>query len=872
MMQPLPFSLLLDVLRAKGLPLGVRDYIAWTAVVERIERSSGADRTTTELKFAAMALLARSPQEAAVVEQTFDEVFLREPPPVRAAVDGRGTRSRVANWLARPTAVWTLLALLFVTVAAGAWLLTQLSTTALPAVATPVPRLAEPFRPPAIRPSAQAAGQPPSATPPARPELPAAPRFTNPWSALAAATLVLVLVLSAAQRPRARAAHRRWVTASWRRARAQLPGPSWFTLRPRHAPRWFDRRDIEDAATVLARAFTTGLASANLDARRTVIETVRRGAFPRLVFRPSTASGVLLLLQDVGEEMHVWTPKVEALVSAFTRQGIALERYFFEDSPARVSAAPFGETVPFERLRRVHANGLLIVSSGRGVPVDVERDEGSWMKQLNYWSRRSWLNPVIEQSRWRPELQRLPLTIWPLVGEGIMAAAHDLAAAVGLATEHRARLRVAGRAVLRDDVERLKRLVALASHPSIELVESLRQRFVPDVPEDTVLHVLRESQSTSPDEVRLPAEDVRRLAAAERRENADREKLVRSHVLQLLRDSEPPVGSVAHLRWELATAAQELALAEAGLGSAEAPRERLRALANGPLWAEVGEAVHELRDVGHMDLVFPELKGTVTTTSVPAPSTLPSTGETAPRSWAWLRPQARDVALAMTVAGLVALGLQGVGAFEGAPVDHVENAYRLQFVPGTGLGRTAGVLRISRGADAAASAVPDRLQLMRGSQILPETVVLPPTGPAERPVTLEESGAYFQARATLGAGNLALSNPILVPPMNPVVPTVIDAAPWATVRILDPGSQLTAVPGEFTTPFVINLQPGAYTLELRHPDFGLSNEPIEVRAEGENRFRVALPGFDAERALQDILGNTTASQPPPARPSPSLAR
>ena len=82
---------------------------------------------------------------------------------------------------------------------------------------------------------------------------------------------------------------------------------------------------------------------------------------------------------------------------------------------------------------------------------------------------------------------------------------------------------------------------------------------------------------------------------------------------------------------------------------------------------------------------------------------------------------------------------------------------------------------------------------------------------------------------------------------------------------------MTAVPGEFTTPFLINLQPGAYTLELRHPDFGLSNEPIEVRAEGENRFRVALPGFDPERALQDILG-AAATVPPSPRGQPSLKR
>lgn len=856
MMQPLPFSLLLDVLRAKGLPLGVREYVQWAALVERIDVPG-----VTDVKFAAVALLAKNPEQAALVEQTFDELYLRERPP-GATVREAGTRQRVTGWLARPTVVWTLLALLFITTASAAWLATVLASTDLPAVAAPIARVPEPFRPPAIRSAATTEAT--AAAPLTPPELPPAPRFTNSWSAVAATTLVLVLALSALQRPRARAAHRRWVTASWRRARADLPGPTWFTVRPRQAPRWFDRRDIDDAATVLGRAFTTGLPSANLDERRTVLETLRGGAFPRLVFRPSTASGVLLLLQDVGEEMRAWGPKVDALAGALRRQGIAIERHFFEDSPARVSSSPFGETVPFERLKRVHAHGILIVSSGRGVPHDLAQPSVDWPEQLAYWNRRSWLNPVTDRSRWRPELDELPLTVWPLVGTGIIAAARDLAAATGLAADLRPRLQLESRKVLRDDVERLKRLVALASHPSIELIESLRQRFVPDVPEDTVLHVLRESVSSSPEEVRLPPAELRRLAASERRENADREKLVRGHVLQLLRESEPPAGSVAHLRWQLAVAAQELALAELGQGTIEGPRERLRSLAQSPVWDEVGETVEELRDVGQMDLVFPELKGSVTSTKLPAPKALPSTGEVAPRSWAWLRPQPRDVALALTASAIVALTLQSVGAFEGAVLPHVENAYRLQFVPGTGLDRTAGVLRVSRGEDAAAT--PDRVRLLRGSEPLPDELVVPATGFVERVVTIGESGAYFQARAPLAEGNLALSNPILVPSMSPLVATVIDAAPWATVRILDPASQLTAVPGEFTTPVLVNLQPGSYTLELRHPDYGLSNEAIEVRADGDNRFRFTLPGFDPEQALQSILGTSSNAAAPTSSP------
>ena len=67
-----------------------------------------------------------------------------------------------------------------------------------------------------------------------------------------------------------------------------------------------------------------------------------------------------------------------------------------------------------------------------------------------------------------------------------------------------------------------------------------------------MLWVLREAAHGSTREVRLPEAEARRLVAAERRENPERERAVRGLVLDLLASQPQPSGSVAALRWELA--------------------------------------------------------------------------------------------------------------------------------------------------------------------------------------------------------------------------------------------------------------------------------------------------------------------------------
>ncbi|MGE0461110.1 MAG: hypothetical protein AB7Q16_07050 [Vicinamibacterales bacterium] len=838
----LPFSTLLDALRAKGMRIGVDDYLAFARLLERFD-----DTDLGLLRDAAAALLATSPDEIALVKRTFDDLFI----PHEAAAPPPPEKRRWLRRLRDPRAWWAAGALVAVMAGAGTWLAWIMATPppALPpkppVFLTPLPGPATAFDPRDT--------MSPGALPEPAP-LPAPPVRSNWWLAVAAGLLAVAAVILAIQIPRVNRAHRRWIERTWRQIRAGLPGPSHFTLRPPGALRWLDRRDVEDAATVLGRAFTTGLLSHRLRIAATVQATVRGGLVPRFVFQESTATGTLLLLQDLAPEMQLWRDKVADLLTSLARQGIAVERWFFEETPAMVSAERHGERIALEALGRRRESGVLVLSTGAGLARPVDEEDRAWIATLRRWSRRSWLNPVTDPSTWRPELSRLPINVWPMTGPGLLEAAADLAVDPEVRDRRRAAPRPSGQAVLGDDVERLERLIAVAGTPSVELVEALRQRFVPDVPEDTILHVLPGAAYKSPDEIRLAPDEVRRLLADERRDNPGRERAVRQFVLGLLRAQRPPAGSLADHRWRLAVARQEVALAGIeGTRNADAEAE-LRSLAEGPLWDEAGEAAAEvLVPSGWRQSVA---RGAGSASGPPA--RLPKGGAVARQSWRWLSPRPMDYALAGLVAMLLVAALDRVGAFDGRAIEHRDRAYELAFEPGDGLGETAGRLRLRFGSDPAGA--PAQVRLFRDGEPFGAVITVPGSGFADQRLAYADSGHNYQARAALPAGNLALSNAVPVPAMGQLASLNIDVSPWATVRVLEEATRLPASVGTFETPFVVTLPEGRYVLELVHPDLGRAEHLVEVVQGVPRQLHYVMPGFNAEEAARQLLSGA-ASKP-----------
>lgn len=843
----LPFSGLLDALRAKGLPLGVREYVAFAELWTRMD---GA--TTVELRGAAGALLGSSPEEVRLVVATFDEMYgeLREvpppphpqpPPPLRRWL-GQLRRSVLVRWTASVALV--------VLAALALWIWAELRAPLPPLPPSP---LSAP-RPADTRVPIDDLGQP---APLPAPRLPVPPTTFNRWAALATLGLTGVGALLLVQWPRVRAAEHRRRARAWRQAQASMPGPSIFELAPLEPPTWFDRRDLEEAATLLGRAFTTGFASARLDPTRTVRATIAGGGVPTFVYEASTATGTLVVLEDIAPEMAVWQSKVTALLDALRKQGVRIERWVFDGTPALVGRDALGERVTLDRVaRRASASGVLVISSGGGLVVEAPSDALAWRAALCQWTRRSWLNPVVAPGAWRPVLHALPLNIWPLTGRGVFEAAADLAVDP---EGRRQRSKDPGNTtgqVLVDDVERLKRLIAVAGHPSLDLVEVLRQRFIPDAPEDTVLEVLRDAEHGSPGQVRLKSDEVRRLVAAERRENPARERAVREYVLGLLAAQPAPHGSVAQLRWRLADAAQRAALAALGVGDAASPRDTLRELSASPIREEVHETARGLADIVPADALGP-----LGTRNGPATGPTRAAGAMAAegRRRGWLFPRPLELALAAVAALAVAGGLRSAGAFTGDAVPHVENAYRLAFSDTTAGDAVAGVLTIARQPAAPADA-PASVQLYRDGQPFGEGFDLAVGAVVERPIAVADTGHHYQVRAVLPRGNLAVSGNAWVPPPRQTLPVSVDALPWAEVRVLDDRTGRPASEGTYTTPAVLNLAVGSYTFEFTHPEFGTTSRQVTVAVGDVAEVRVVMPGFDAAATAQELVRPPSATR------------
>ena len=83
------------------------------------------------------------------------------------------------------------------------------------------------------------------------------------------------------------------------------------------------------------------------------------------------------------------------------------------------------------------------------------------------------------------------------------------------------------------------------------------------------------------------------------------------------------------------------------------------------------------------------------------------------------------------------------------------------------------------------------------------------------------------------------------------VPVTINAIPWAKVRIVPKDGAGSATEG--TTPMVVDLQAGEYTLELRNDLFQPTSQNLTV-GQGPQLVSVAMPGADIETIVTDVLG------------------
>jgi hypothetical protein len=808
----LPFAGFLEVLRNKGYGVGLHEHFALAALLATWDRTHAE-----EFGDAIAALVARNDDEVAGIRRLYAEIYLK-PEPVSTSSPEPSPVPVVPRrwaWLLAPAAAVVMLA-------AVIWALRQ------PAPSPPPPpgpiSIAQPTgaTPPVVAPV--------TLPPPAPPALPAPPRRLERSLTAAIVATAFLAALAVFWALETRHATHRWRRNTWASALAALPGPYHFDLVLHDSPGRLPRDDIEDAATILGRTFTPDAQARELDIGRSLRLTLRRGLMPQLVFKPRRTAQAILIFEDVSQEDRLWRPKIDAFLADLARQGVPLERWYFDADPRYVADQPFGAPVAFESvLRKRPASPVLIASTGQGLEPSFATGDHLWLEALRDLPRKSWLTPISDLRLWPSALDAdaLGVNVWPMTRIGLGRMAKDLA---GMDADSSDRLRarlIADGTVAQDDVERLKRLASAVPHPTVPLLEALRRRFAPDVPDATVLHLLAESGGPSAAVIRLSDDEVRRCLEAMRLETPQLEAAIRRAIVGVLADSQPVAGSAAHERWRLSVALQQLQLARVEQRDLSAPLGTIAALGASPLWEEARAAVRRVpADVALTRQLDTALGASAGDTTPPSGAEAVAN---APQPWSW--PGLREILPATLAATIVFVAGQLLHVFPARALDHLPDAYQLDFVP------PRLELRFRRSA----SSVPGTVDLLQDSRVFRSGVSLPATGAAPLPLASGDTGHYYQARAPLPGGNLAASNAVWVPSDTAVVVS-IDALPWANVSITSQadGTTVAAQP----TPLAASLVPGSYRL---HFENGGVTPPLDqnVDVTPANRvFRFTMPGFD----------------------------
>ncbi len=751
--------------------------------------------------------------------------------------------------LARTRTFWLAAVVLFILLPLGVAYInyTDLNWPEPPAVAAVLPSLPvpNPISPPTPLPDTLIEYQAdPTSTLPT-------PPINIKWSSLAAlGGTSLAVTLVALWGVRMRRSARQWTVDAWHKALAAMPGPYHTSLLLKDLVTRLPREDLEEAATLLGRAFARDSLGRELDVPRTLQRTLRAGLRPHLVYKPRRVQETIVVLIDHSQAMNAHARRVNSLVADLARYGIALERWYFDGDIALQSARPFGPPIALTDLvRRRERSPALIISAGFEVGAALQSPDRSWLRALQTWSRRVWLNPITDESLWPSALARLPIPVVGMNRAGLLRAANILARGENEVVGVSGRIGLAPRPVTLDDVDELKQLASVVPYPTIELLELLRQRFAPQVPEAAVFHVSATGQSFAGVPIEMGDGEIRDNLRRLRRDRAPLEAGVREYLLEVLRDSEPVAGSVAHVRWRMSTAIHEVQLAALRGADPSASLRKIAGVAHGPLWEELRDSIARLPESGPLADDVRRTAG-VKEQSADPPAFEDRTGGLGVPRFRWVRPSTRELGFSLGVA-LIAAAFASLAAPFRAQASHVLNAYTLDYAAPQAR-ELAGKLRVRAAADTEA---PRRFQLHRDDQPFGNPIDLDADGNAE--VRIESTGQahVYQARATLDTRALAVSNALLAPS----VLVVVDAQPWANVRISADGDRIRAITD--VTPIAVRLPEGSYNLAFDND--GVTPplaQRIDVTTAGPRVFRFNMPTFDPQTLLNQL------ESPPRAQP------
>ena len=537
------FGLLLDRLRAAGLPIGPDDFVRVGRLVERDN-----DWTQAQLRLALRVLLAKSPSEIELFDRVWSQtVALQAPLTPTPTAPVRQRRRWAVPAVASLLVAATVVAIVVVTQSEKVPFEFPLPVH----VQEPPPQPeATSDRPRAVQRDAPSTLNYVRPLPPPETESITSPVPAPRWWAWAVLLLVAALaglILGVRRR---------------RRLHSQASpqqGPWDYVERPPDRPPPFDERHLEDVAARL-EAPNSRVRGQQIDVNRTVKASAARAGAPTLRWRPASVGGSIAVLYEPTAGADAVRTIYDPLLAALRRRGLRLDAYDLLGPDRCVRPRGSTASLSFASLAEISPS-VLVVGDGATSWDATNRRVRSWVSWLDAFAHLVWLNPIPRPRRSaaaRALAQRLPMVHGASAGLAgdVITGLGPFPPRVARAATPQDRARALRQHLGPQRFELLCRC-ALAGPPSANALHTLADRFHPDLSPDDRLAVLTLDwfgDGEWPDGLRetLEASLSTEAAAATRRS-----------LLVSLDESAPKTNSLAHLQWRLRRARHGAALGQA---------------------------------------------------------------------------------------------------------------------------------------------------------------------------------------------------------------------------------------------------------------------------------------------------------------------
>lgn len=592
---------------------------------------------------------------------------------------------------------------------------------------------------------------PPPVTGLAPPTLPSPPTRVDERVAWLVTVLVSLLAFLYLDRLEARRVASARLRERWRQDLEAMPRPHTYELNVRHEDLNWTPEVLDEISDALVNHATGRALRADLDVEASLARTTEQGGLPDIVFRARRSARPAVILLDAGYTMSSWRDRMEELLSALARRGVDLEVWRFRGQALDLESGERRRSLEeVSRLREQEP--CLLVSDGaflhacacQGQGGCGSGDLGAVRQLLKRWENLAWITPLpMEATDPLPTVPRFTMS-----PRGVLRAVHH---ACGLRVLDDGEDLPERSLPTDDEVDQLRFSLSLLPVPSLDALEYMRQAHWPDAPIGAVglawnAGPVTEHGGHGPDEAEL-----------------------RRSVLEVMEESEPVGGTLAHERWQVDRALLGLPLASHRARSVE----DLEQLAGTPAALFVQDGLQELR--WRMVAAGEEPSGVVRPLRQHLERRVDEAfrGPTPVVRW-WRLPSGRSLVLTALIALGLAVGVASLDVGPRVEIPHLVGAFRLEIVSDPAA--TGPVtLRVRREVPN----LPAAFSLYRDDAPHPLDSWVEILGVEECLLPEADRGHWYQVRALLDGGVLATSDPVFVPapPAPPLAEPVVSSPP-----------------------------------------------------------------------------------------------